>query len=39
MRVSKDIFFEKTASFEDIPLHQAKGMFSVKTSSENKIVF
>lgn len=39
MRVNKDIFFKKTASFEEIPLYQAKGAFSDETASESKFAF
>lgn len=39
MRVNKNIFFEKTAAFEDIPLYQAKGFFSGQTDNESDFVF
>lgn len=39
MRTTKDLFFEKTASFEDIPLYQAKGSFRGENDSDEKLAF
>lgn len=39
MRVNKDLFFEKTAAFLDIPLYQAKGSFSDKADNDKAFAF